>query len=215
MQALPVLNRSFFNCDIPARYIACSATHPDRSRQGCQRQARRAKSARTSLSLLRRPHAHHRDLLARATAEAPPLAKGQDRHLMMPTPVLDTHTATFTACVGSCPTAPPLASPRWIVAQSHPKHTKSRRLKRPLLDRVSTYVPPTRQNGPRCRFASSRPHLSSWPNPHSTRGTAACPHPAISCLGAFRTPATASIVPPSRHPKICTTSHIECPVGEG
>jgi hypothetical protein len=49
------------------------------------------------LSLLRRPHAHHRDLLALATADAPPLAgfaKGQDRHLMMPTPVLDTHGNT-------------------------------------------------------------------------------------------------------------------------
>src|SRR5262249_54530011 len=80
---------------------ACRATDPNRCHEGCQRQARATKSARASLSLLRRPHAHHRDLLARATAEAPPLAgvaKGQDRHLMMPTPVLDTHGNTHRLC---------------------------------------------------------------------------------------------------------------------
>src|SRR5438067_7076648 len=163
---------------------ACSAIHPDRCHQGCQRQARRAKSARAPLSLLRQPHAHHRDFLARATAEVRSLAKGQDRHLMMPTPVLDTHGNT-TAWVGSCPTAPPLASPRRVVAQPQPKNTKSRRSKRPLLDRASTYVPPTRQNGCRCPFASSQGHLSSWPNPHSTHGTVAAHIPRFRALALF------------------------------
>ena len=93
--------------------------------------------------------------------------------------------ATLTACVGSCPTAPPLASPRRIVAQSQPKDTKSPRSKRPLLDRASTYVPPTWQNGSRCRFASSQAHLSSWPNPHSTRGTAAAHIPRFRALALF------------------------------
>jgi hypothetical protein len=92
--------------------------------------------------------------------------------------------ATLTACVGSCLTAPPLASPR-IVAQSQPKNTKSRRLKRSLLDRASTYVPPTWQNGSRCRFASSQAHLRSWPNPHSTRGTTAAHIPRFRALALF------------------------------
>src|SRR5262249_28039553 len=112
---------------------ACSATHADRCHQGCQRQARRAKSARASLSLLRRPNAHHRDLLARATAEAPPLAgfaKGQDRHLMMPTPALDTHGNTHRPC-WLCPTAPAacLATPDCCAITT--KNTKSRRSKCP------------------------------------------------------------------------------------
>src|SRR6266404_670236 len=72
-------------------WAARSSTHPDRGHQGRQhkgfdkRSVRRAESARASLPLLRRPHAHHRDLLARATAEAPPdpaSAEDQDRHLM-------------------------------------------------------------------------------------------------------------------------------------
>ena len=75
-----------------------AAPYPDRCHQGCQRQARRAKGARASLSLLWQQHAHHRDFLALATAEAPSLAKGQDRHLMMPPPVLDTHSRTHRLC---------------------------------------------------------------------------------------------------------------------
>src|SRR6516162_4527137 len=93
--------------------------------------------------------------------------------------------ATLTACGGSCPTAPPLASPRRIVAQSQRKNPKSRRSNALLLDRTSTYVPPTWQNGSRCRFASSQAHLSSWPNPHSTRGTAAAHIPRFRALALF------------------------------
>src|SRR5262249_53942808 len=152
---------------------ACRATHPDRCHQGCQRQARRAKSARASLSLLRRPHAHHRDLLARATAEAPPLAglaKGQDRHLMMPTPALDTHGNTVVALARQRRPLPRHAG----LLRNHKEKTQNLVAQNALLlDRTSTYVPPTWQNGSRCRFASSQAHLSSWPNPHSTRGTAA------------------------------------------
>ena len=93
--------------------------------------------------------------------------------------------ATLTASAGSCPTEPPLASPRRIVAQSQPKNAKSRRSKRPLLNRASTYVPPTWQHGSRCRFASSQAHLRSWPNPHSTRGTAAAHIPRFRALALF------------------------------
>ena len=49
---------------------------------------------------------------------------------MMPTPALDTHGNTHRLG-GSCPTAPPLASPRRIVAQSQRKNPKSRRSKCP------------------------------------------------------------------------------------
>ena len=66
-------------------WLARSTTHPDRCHQGCPHKVRRAESARASLPLLRQPHAHHRDLLARTTAEAPPdpaSAEDQDRHLM-------------------------------------------------------------------------------------------------------------------------------------
>jgi len=70
-------------------------------------------------------------------------------------------------------------------AFAHPKDTKSRRSERPLLDRASTYVPPTWQNGTRCRFASSQAQLSSWPNPHSTRGAAAARIPRFRALALF------------------------------
>ena len=59
----------------------------DRRHQGRQRQARRAKITRASLPVLRRSHAHHRDLSAGTTAQAPPdagPAGDQDRHLMTP-----------------------------------------------------------------------------------------------------------------------------------
>jgi len=57
--------------------VALSTTHPDRCYQSCQRQgfdkrsARRAKSTRASLPLLRQPHDHHRDLLAPAVLRGP------------------------------------------------------------------------------------------------------------------------------------------------
>ena len=42
------------------------------------------------------------------------------------------------------------------------------------------------------RLASTSSTLTPRPNPHSARGTVGAPHPAISCLGAFRTPAAAA-----------------------
>ena len=78
--------------------LARGAAPPDRRHQGChhkgfdKRSARTAESARASLPLLRRPHAHHRDLPAGATAQCfekpsaplhPASTSDQDRHLMM------------------------------------------------------------------------------------------------------------------------------------
>ena len=56
------------------------------------RSARRTARAAASMSVLRWPHDHHRDLRARLRAEAPPRAyssSNQDRHLMMPSPPID------------------------------------------------------------------------------------------------------------------------------
>jgi hypothetical protein len=69
----------------PCPRVARSSTHSHRCHQGRQSQARRVESARASLPLLRQLHAHHRDLLAGATAQAPPdaaSAEDQVRHLM-------------------------------------------------------------------------------------------------------------------------------------
>src|SRR6202040_841102 len=78
---------------------SCRAAHSGRCHKGGQRHgfdersARGAKSTRASMPLLRQQHAHHRDLLARATAETQAhanSAKDQDRHLMMTELMLDT-----------------------------------------------------------------------------------------------------------------------------
>jgi hypothetical protein len=119
----------------------------------------KAKSTRASLPMLRQQYAHHRDLLARATARcfekpsAPPHAavtKDQDRHLMMPAPPTPTCTPI--------PRAKPLpASPSFQPPQSR------QRAKIPIAPAAS-----------------------------SARGSH-CPISAISCLGAFPTPAVRAL----------------------
>jgi hypothetical protein len=72
---------------------ARSPAHPRRCHQGSRSHPRSAKGARASLPLLRRPHAHHRDLLARPAAQLPRVADAaadQDRYLMMPIPLTNT-----------------------------------------------------------------------------------------------------------------------------
>src|SRR5579863_7541668 len=65
--------------------------------------------------MLRRAHAHHRDLLARTTAQTPPdaaAAKDQDRHLMIPTPRSGTQSYARCCCWSAANTAGAcLASP--------------------------------------------------------------------------------------------------------
>jgi hypothetical protein len=92
------------------RWVACRpncrAAHSGRCHQGGQRHgfdqrsARGAKSTRASMPLLRQQHAHHRDLLARATAETQThanSAKDQDRHLMITELMLD--TCNYAQCL--------------------------------------------------------------------------------------------------------------------
>src|SRR5215472_9578606 len=72
------------HCAYP--HLARSTAPPDRRHQGRHHKARRAETARASLPMLRQPHAHHRDLLPGATAQAPPDAtsgEDPDRHLMI------------------------------------------------------------------------------------------------------------------------------------
>ena len=86
-----------------------TAAYPRRCHQSTRPHARAAKSPRASLPLLRRRHAHHRDLPARPTAQLPRVADAtadQDRYLM--TPELrtnrrnDRHLARRSASAAAC-----------------------------------------------------------------------------------------------------------------
>ena len=101
---------------------ARSALDRDRRHQGRQRQARRAKITRACLPVLRRSHAHHRDLPAGTTAQAPPDARpagDRNRHLMTPALLLD--IAIPTALMLARPAALALASPRSVIPKSQPQ----------------------------------------------------------------------------------------------
>jgi hypothetical protein len=69
--------------------VACRAVPPETGRDLRDRSRRRTPRAAASMSLLWRPHDHHRDLRKGLPAETPPRARcssDQDRHLMMPSP---------------------------------------------------------------------------------------------------------------------------------
>jgi hypothetical protein len=72
-------------CSSVARIRALLGVPPSRSTPSRPPpQSLKSRSARASLPMLRQPHAHHRDFLAAATANALPLSgEGPDRHLMM------------------------------------------------------------------------------------------------------------------------------------
>jgi hypothetical protein len=134
---------------------ACSARDPLPWRspdlEGFQRQVRRAESARASLPLLRQPHAHHRDLLARTTTKAPTnitAAEDQDRHVMMsPPPVHHLHHSRHPRCLSAatasarirptnnhrCPTPIRSRHPRIALLPSYPRqsHVQNRYLTAP------------------------------------------------------------------------------------
>src|SRR4249919_2004321 len=81
----------------PTRFLA-SATPQNRRFRPPVEKVRRG--ARASMPLLRQQHAHHRDLLARATAETQThasSAKDQDRHLMITELMLD--TCNYAQCL--------------------------------------------------------------------------------------------------------------------
>ena len=166
---------------------------------------RRTPRAAASMSVLRWPHDRHRDFRARLRAEAPARATSsgnQDRHLMMPSPPIDD---SYHTC-----------HPRWLAAGRD--QTRIRPLDwpvsapqipsatcRPLVhpDALILALQQTDRGNRSCPTSSSpAPRL----NPHSARRTAAEPPTAISCLGAFPTPAARAcgLIRNCRRPKTCT-----------
>jgi hypothetical protein len=144
-----------------------------------------------SLPTLRQPNAHHRDLLAGATAQAPPDTTSRedpDRHLMM---TISEPSKPFPCLVAPQPAtaqvAPMLPSPRnsrtGLDRHTGPEITRTHRP--PTYIAILT-AQPTLAADLSCGPPSAK-------NFHSKRaGTAQCvPLPAVSSLGVYRTPAAA------------------------
>src|SRR3977135_2209458 len=107
---------------------------------------------------------------------------------MMPSPSITT-AATPVILAGSRPAVPPLPSVRQIGPQSHRKSSGA--TCDPLVH-PGTHAHASKKSDRIRRLTSTSPTLTPRPNPHSARGTIGAPHPAISCLGAFRTLAAAA-----------------------
>ena len=167
------------------------AIAPDRCHQENRHQARRANNTGASMPLLRRPHDHHRDLRARLPAQIPPATTGanQDRHIMTQSPPIDTRRDTRDLQLARRRPRP----------SSHPSHRFAISLvaklgrhhaRRPYIPQP-TPVPPAKTTAatdaiehPAARSPPQNPHSARYPQ-HRHRSP-----PAISCLGAFRTPAS-------------------------
>jgi hypothetical protein len=81
--------RAFAAFLAPLRRTKCRAVPPETGRDVRDRGRRSTPHAAASVSLLRRPHDHHRDLRTRLPAETPSRVRygsHQDRHLVMPSP---------------------------------------------------------------------------------------------------------------------------------
>src|SRR3981081_3992504 len=106
------------------------------------------------------------------------------------------------------PAGAPPATPTLASASSIPCHTRcqsSRTTRSPRVhpDALTFAIRQTDRSDPRRPTSSSH---APWLNPHSACGSAGAPPTAISCLGAFWTPA-ASVGGGARHrrrPKTCT-----------
>ena len=168
------------------------AAHSTRCHQGGQRQdldersARGAKSTRASMPLLRQQHAHHRDLLARATTETQThanSAKDQDRHLMMTELMLDTCKYAQCLCWLRADNVIP------CVVTSMLPFGKTQKRKIALQSRSVTRSQFNSrtcrgQNCPRCRHLPPHRRLTPRRNPHSC-GTAYVPQPRFRALALF------------------------------
>jgi hypothetical protein len=165
-------------------------------REDCYRRWRNTRRA-ASMSLLWRPHGRHRGLRPQLRAEASAATRTTawlEGHLLMPSTKLPDGRATSdrrwsatslattalqasrSAADGACqPTTPPPRPPfDPITAPSWP-------------GRATTQAVPTRRHRP-----LRRPRI-----PIAQRHHRACPIPAISCLGASRTPPAARAQPPA------------------
>ena len=115
-----------------------------------------------------------------------PAASDQDRHLMTLSPPIDRPQLTLAILAGSRPAAP---------ARIAPLDSAASRIANLVGQRALRSFTPARSPMLRGkpivadRFGPTSSSPTPRPNPHSARGTAGAPLPAISCLGAFRTPA--------------------------
>ena len=131
---------------------------------------------------------------------------------MMPSPPIDTAIDTRHFWPAPSRQRPRFAPVHQIGLRSHRQspHTTMR-----SSSFAPTRSPLLRQKADRHkRSAPTSSSHTPWPNPHSACGTAAAPLPAISCLGAFRTPA-ARARGEARHcrrPKTCTGRDIAPPI---
>ena len=112
---------------------------------------------------------------------------------------------------GAPPATPTLASASSIRCQPHCQSSRTTRSPRVHPDALTFAIRQTDRSDPRRPTSSSH---APWLNPHSACGSAGAPPTAISCLGAFWTPA-ASVGGGARHrrrPKTCT--HPDIPLNQ-
>jgi hypothetical protein len=108
---------------------------------------------------------------------------------------------------GAPPATPTLASASSIRCQPHCQSSRTTRSPRVHPDALTFAIRQTDRSDPRRPTSSSH---APWLNPHSACGSAGAPPTAISCLGAFWTPA-ASVGGGARHrrrPKTCTEADL-------
>ena len=88
-----------------ARELLAAPAPVGTARDVRSRTSRRVARAAASMSMLRWPHDHHRDLRARLSAKAPPHARSdsdQDRHLMIPSPPIpNRYSARYSCCLSA------------------------------------------------------------------------------------------------------------------
>ena len=155
----------------------------------------------SSLPVLRRPHDHHRDLRARLPAELSADARAaadQDRHLMRR---LSRRIATDPLrwlAAGNNPTC--LMPPAGLTAP--PEIAPTQPFARILTDALAGCG--------RCRQLCPFPSApQQGSNPHRASLTAGASPPAISCLGASRTPSDAAChTVTSRRPRNLFLMHV-------
>ena len=155
-----------------------------------------------SMSLLRRPNDHHRDLRARLPAKKPPhtgSASDQDRYLMTLSPLTDNrrhscgHLVAANAQARRGPLDRPAVAPQMLPElPSVPSP--------PRVHPTSTLIRSPQAPDP------SHSRITPRSNPHSVHRTAGARPIAISRLGAFWTPADRArgCHCIHRHPKTCT-----------
>ena len=195
---------------------ACSPTAPRRQHRTRARAARRPKARETepadaaerrrqaaSLSMLRRPHDHHRDLRARRNATPPADSandRHQDRHLM---------TAQPPSRKSVRRASPALDRPRRS-APRYPSVVAATRRQLIAFDAARrSFVLADHRRTARCTGSNSnQPAPRGAQIPIAPAAPPSVPLCAVSSLGGFRTPAAEYAAPSvsGRHPKPFTTA---------